>query len=265
MNRTKILSLGLVLLLAAFVGCGQKSQSVADRTESQEAKQLLQGVWMDEETETVVFQMKGDSVYYADSTSMPVYFKVIADTLYMGSAAYHIEKHSTNVLWFKNQQSETAKYVKSDDQSLDSVFEKSVPQIQTLTEVLKRDTVVFHNGERYHCYIAINPTKYKVVRNTVNADGLVVENVYYDNIIHVSIFKGARQLFSSDFRKTAYTGKVPEQFLSQAVFNDMRFNKADEQGFHFNASLCVPDEASCYLVDHLISYSGKVSTKLLEY
>ena len=256
----------LVILLALTFSCGQQPKPVEQREESREAKQLLQGVWMDQDTETAVFQMKGDTVYYADSTSMPAYFRVIDDTLYIGSTGrYFIEKQTEHVLWFKSATGETSKYVKSENDELEQVFEQSQPQILELTEVLKRDTVVFYEGERYHLYIAVNPTKYKVSRQSVNDDGLTVENAYYDNIIHLSIFKGSAQLFSRDFHKKAYQRLVPAQFFQQAILNNMEFNKVDASGFHLNASLCVPEEASCYLVDQVVSFKGQTSTQLLEY
>ena len=249
-----------------IAGCSQKQKPQPERQESREAKRLLQGIWMDEDSETAVFQMKGDTVYYADSTSMPAYFKVINDTLYIGSTGvYHIEKQTEHVLWFKSQSGETTKYVKSDDKDLDKLFEHSTPQILTLTEVLKRDTIVFYNGERYHVYIAINPTKYKVSHHTLNSDGLDVENVYYDNIINLSIYHGATQVFSHDFRKLLYEKKVPQQVLSQAILNNMEFDKADAQGLHFRASVCVPDDALCYMVGHTVSYKGQLTTQVLEY
>ena len=78
-----------VCVLAALMGCGQRAGD-AELQESKEAKQLLQGVWSDEDAETVVFQMRGDSVYYPDTTSIPAYFRVYNDTLYIGSSArYH--------------------------------------------------------------------------------------------------------------------------------------------------------------------------------
>ena len=256
----------LVILMVLTVSCGNQPKPADQREESREAKQLLQGVWMDEDTEAAVFQMKGDTVYYADSTSMPAYFRVIDDTLYIGSSGrYLIEKQTEHVLWFKTLTGETVKYVKSDNDELGDVFEQTKPQILELTEVLKSDTVVFYEGERYHLYIAVNPTKYKVSRQAVNDDGLNVENVYYDNIIHLSIFKGAAQLFSRDFRKQAYQKHVTAQFVQQAVLNNMEYNKVDAEGFHLNVSLCIPDDASCYLIDQVVSFNGKTSTKLLEY
>ena len=253
------------LLVLVFVACGQQ-KSVAEQEESREAKQLLQGVWMEEGGELPVFQMKGDSVFYADSTSMPARFRVVGDTLYIGSAnRYFIEKHTAHLLWFRNQNGELMKFEKSDDEDVKDEMAQQKPQILTLTEVLKRDTVVFFDSQRYHLYIAINPTKYKVSRPTINEDGMEVENVYYDNIIHLSIFKDGTQLFSRDFRKQQYAEKVPAQILQQSILNNMEFSKVDADGFHFNVSVCVPDDASCYLIDQMVSFSGKSSIKLLEY
>ncbi|SFW31234.1 protein of unknown function [Prevotellaceae bacterium HUN156] len=265
MNREKGELIILLLLCALVIGCGQNAGSAEQAKESQEAKKLLQGVWSDEDTETVVFQMKGDSVYYPDMTSMPAYFKVLDDTLYIGnSARYHIEKHTEHVLWFKSADGELVKLVKGNNNDKE-LFVHNDTQILTLTDVLKKDTVVMYEGERYHLYIAVNPTKYKVTRHTVNEDGLDVENVYYDNIIHLSIFQGSRQLFSRDFRKQQYQQRVPAQFYGQAVLNNMDYDSVDKQGFHMNVSLCTPGDASCYLIGHVVSFDGKVSTELLEY
>jgi len=264
MKKNNGLIILCVLTFAIFVGCGQKT---ADQLpESQEAKQLLQGIWSDEETENLVFQMRGDSVYYPDSTSMPAYFRVYDDTLYIGSSArYHIEKHTEHLLWFKGGDGELVKLVKNDGEEEQETFEKNKAQILSLTDVLKKDTVVSYNGNRYHLYVAINPTKYKVVRHTLNEDGLDVENVYYDNIIHLSIFQGDHQLFSRDFRKQQYQQCVPAQFFDQAVLNNMEYSSADEKGLHFNVSLCTPGDASCYLIEHVVSLDGQLSTELIEY
>ena len=264
MNKRNGLIVTCVCLLAALMGCGQRAGD-AELQESKEAKQLLQGVWSDEDAETVVFKMQGDSVYYPDSTSMPAYFRVYEDTLYIGSAArYHIEKHTEHVLWFKGADGEIVKLVKGDDDDK-ALFEHNKTQILTLAEVLKKDTVVTYEGNRYHLYIAINPTKYKVVRHTINDDGLDVENVYYDNIIHLSVFQGAKQLFSRDFRKQQYQQRVPAQFFSQAVLNNMEYDSTDKKGFHVNVSLCTPGDASCYLIEHVVSFDGQITTELLEY
>ena len=256
--------IGLVLVLT-MTACGQP-KPVAEQEESREAKQLLQGVWMEEGGELPVFQMKGDSVFYADSTSMPARFRVVGDTLYIGSEnRYFIEKQTEHLLWFRNQSGELMKFEKSDDAEVKDEFEQQKTKILTITEVLKRDTVVFYDSQRYHLYIAINPTKYKVSRQAINEDGMEVENVYYDNIIHLSIFQGSAQLFSRDFRKQQYAEKVPAQILQQSVLNNMEFTKVDANGFHFNVSVCVPDDASCYLIDQMVSFNGKPSVKLLEY
>ena len=262
MNKLLLVAI-CVGLAITLLSCGNQKTS---QGESREAKALLQGTWMDNETEDVLFQMKGDTVYFSDSTSMPAYFKVVDDTLYIGSNGYHIEKQTDHILCFKNQNGEVLKLEKLDEEELQDTEYIQQPQttIQTLTEVLKRDTVVFKDGQRYHCYIAINPTHYKVISHTVNEDGLDVDEVYYDNIVNISIFKGAKQIFKRDLHKKNYAQQVKSAFLEKAILNDMNFKEVDAHGFHFIASLCVPNGASCYLVDNIVSDKGEIHFKLSE-
>jgi hypothetical protein len=264
MNKLTTILISAVLL----VGCSrqQGGSSDAANEESREAKTMMQGVWLDAETDEVSIRVKGDSIYYADSTSMPAYFKIVGDSLVLGSGAhYAIEKQTEHLFWFKNQNGDLVKLEKSDDENDASEFVRDTPKIMTYTHQVKCDSVVSYDGNRYHWYIAINPTKYKVVKRAYNDDGVEVENVYYDNIMHISVYQGAQKLFSSDFRKQQYAKYVPAKFLEEAVLANMEYNKIDAAGLHFNATLCIPDGASCYLVEALVSYKGQLSMKLIEY
>ncbi len=156
------------------------------------------------------------------------------------------------------------KLQKSDDAD-DADIETAAPSVLTYTHQVKIDSVAAYNGNRYHWYIAINPTKYKVTKRTFNEDGLEVENVYYDNIMHISVFQGARQIYSSDFHKQQYQGLVPAEFLNDAILANMAFSHIDASGLHFNATLCIPDGATCYMVESTISYTGVLSMQLVEY
>lgn len=263
---TRIRYVIVVALLAMSACDGKDAKSLQEPTESHRAKLLLQGVWIDEETEDVMFRAEGDSIYYPDSMSQPAHFMVFGDTLLLGTNTYRIEKQSEHVFWFRNQGGDIVKLVKNENPDVDSTFVRDeTPNVMTYTEVVKRDSVVMHNGQRYHWYIAINPTRYKVPVKSYNADGVEVVNVYYDNIMHISVFRGAEKLFSSDIRKQMYEGQIPSDFLSQAVLSNMEFSKVDAQGFHFDATVCRPDGASCYRVENLVSLDGRMNTKLLEH
>ena len=262
-----MMRLGIVvvamLLMAGCTGCQSDSQVEEDR----EAKDLMQGVWVDAETEDLTFRVSGDTIFYADSTSMPAYFKIVGDSLVLSSGTtYAIEQHTAHIFSFRNQNGDLVTLNKLDDAETDSLCVRSTtPTVMTYTHQVKTDSVVSYNGARYHWYIAINPTRYKVVRRTYNDDGMEVENVYYDNIMHISIYNGAQRLYSCDFRKQQYAHLVPVKFLDEAVLANMEFAKADAAGLHFNATLCIPDGASCYLVETVISYKGEMTMKLLEY
>ena len=180
-------------------------------------------------------------------------------------AKYMIEKQTEHLFWFKNQNGDVIKLQKSDDAEDAEEFVHDTPKIMSYTHQVKTDSVVTFGGDRYHWYIAINPTKYKVVKRSYSDDGLEVDNVYYDNIMHISVYKGANCLYSSDFRKQQYQSKVPADFLEGAILGNMEYSHTDAQGLHFNATLCIPDGASCYLVETLISFKGQMTMKLIEY
>lgn len=248
--------------MVVLVGCRQNNSSTLP--DDKEAKAMLQGVWVDEESGDVSFRVKGDTIYFSDATSMPTYFRIYEDSLYLASGtAYGIVKQTEHLFWFKNQNSDLLKLQKGDDNDVE--LEHGSPSVLTYTHQVKVDSVVTYNNTRYHWYIAINPTKYKVTKRTFNDDGLEVENVYYDNIMNVSVFQGAHKIYSSDFRKQQYSDFVPTSFLDEAIFANMTFSHIDAAGLHFNATLCIPDGATCYMVESTISYTGAMSMKLVEY
>ena len=261
--------LSIIILLALALGsCGNRSASApaTNQEEDRDSKAMLQGFWMDDETEEMAVLLKCDTIFYSDSTSKPAYFRIIGDSLVLASgASYNIDKLTENLFWFHNQNGDLVKYRRSNDPEEDSTWVHDTPRIMTYTHQVKTDSVVSYGSERYHWYIAINPTKYKVVKHTYSDAGVEVDNVYYDNIMHISVYKGAQKVYSSDFRKSQYTKYVPAEFLEQAVLGNMEFSSIDAEGLHFNATLCIPDGASCYLVETLISYKGEVSMKTIEY
>ncbi len=259
----------LIFLTLALCGCGNRSASDAttEQSEDRDAKTMLQGFWVDNETEDLVFRIAGDTIFYSDTTSMPAYFRIVGDSLVLASgASYNIDKLTENLFWLHNQNGDLVKYRRSSNPEEDSVWvHDTTPRIMTYTHQVKTDSVVVYGGDRYHWYIAINPTKYKVIKHAYSDDGVEVDNVYYDNIMHISVYKGAQKLYSSDFRKSQYNKFVPAGFLEQAVLGNMEFSSVDAEGLHFNATLCIPDGASCYLVETLISYKGELKMKTIEY
>ena len=266
MRRTMIVVMGLLM---AAVSCKQQPKAEAPEAtppaESTEAKAMLQGIWVASETGEVSFRAEGDTIYYADDTSQPTYFRIVGDSIELGANHYSILKQTEHAFWFMNQGGDVVKLTRSESDDDSLAFVHRQPKILEVNEVLKIDSVVMYGGERYHWYIAINPTKYKVAKTCYNGDGVAVENIYYDNIIHISLFQGKRQLYSRDFSKHRFAGYVPESFLSQAILGNMEFDRVDAQGFHFDATLCIPDGASCYLVEALIDTKGHMTMQLIEY
>lgn len=92
-------------------------------------KQLLQGIWVNDETEMPLMRIEGDTVYYANPQSAPVPFKVVHDTIYIYSnepVAYKIDRQTEYSFWFHSLADEVIKLHKSEnaEDSLVSPVEK---------------------------------------------------------------------------------------------------------------------------------------------
>ena len=264
--RKSIYLLLLLSLIISMSGCRKKMQSQQTVKEDSVAKQMLQGIWVDEDEQDVAFKAQGDTIFYPDSTSQPVYFQIFGDTLVLHGAndvRYPIIKQTRSLFIFRNQNGDEVKCVKSEDPDDATFFTTKRPTALNQGKLIKRDTVIVYNGERYHCYVQVNPTTYKVITASYNDDGVEVDNVYYDNIVNFNVYHGAQRLFAGDFRKEQFSHLVPSDFLKQSILSDLTFSKCDNSGIHYTASLVTPDDGlSSYLVDVSVTFNGHMSMKV---
>ena len=80
----------IILLLSQILLCGCVSNVDSSAKENEGAKQILQGIWISEDEETPSFMAKGDTIFYPDTTSMPVKFWVYNDSIYLqGNKTQH--------------------------------------------------------------------------------------------------------------------------------------------------------------------------------
>ena len=66
-------------------------------------KAMLQGTWLDEDTETPMICIKGDSLHYMTPGTLPVAFRIIEDsfiTYGVEATSYHIEKQNAIFFYF---------------------------------------------------------------------------------------------------------------------------------------------------------------------
>ena len=67
----------IIMLAVALSSCGTPQQKASALEENKEAKSLLEGIWLDDNTETALLRVKGDTLFYADAATAPVAFKII--------------------------------------------------------------------------------------------------------------------------------------------------------------------------------------------
>lgn len=247
----------IILMCTACAPSGNGEQGMPEIDSA--AIRELQGVWLDDNTELPLFRIKGDSIYYASQINVPMPFTVRNDTLMVQSVVpinYPIEERGMYFLRYRTLAGDVVSLHKAESDTLSFGTPADVPE--TTDKVTSKDSVIMYGGERFRGYAYINPTRMKVIRMGVSEEGLPVENIYFDNIIHICIYKGRECLFARDINKKMFSGVVPDDFLQTAILSDMDFMAVNEAGFWYQATICVPDETSCYNVKLNISREGEI-------
>ena len=121
MNRICTLFACITLLTACS---GDSRNKEKDEKEDLVAKELLQGTWIDDMTETPLFKVKGDTIHYFDETIRPAAFKIFKDTLKTYGqqvASYHIKRQGEFIFWIQPAIGEVLHLSKA-EASIDSLF-----------------------------------------------------------------------------------------------------------------------------------------------
>ena len=268
-------SLIIIIILFLFVACGgcenkRASESKATTlSEDFEAKEMLQGIWVDDDTDMPLFMIEGDSLYFSDSQSLPLYFKILKDSLYMyghEKLSYGIDHLTKFRFWFHSLSDELVKLYRSEN-DLDSVFftTKVADPIPTYTSVVQKDSVVYYKDTRYRGYVYINPSQIKVSKTMYTEEGLSQELVYFDNVIHICVYDGAKSLYAQDITKGLFKDLMEEDFYNQSILSDMDFLGVDSKGYHYLASVCIPESVVCNLIKITISFDKELTLQPISY
>ena len=257
----------LISCLVFLISCsGPSSNGKKEEKENREAKQLLQGIWIDDDSEIPLLQIKGDTIYYLDDSAAPVAFKVVGDSLKTyGSqiSSYHIKKQGEHIFWVQSVVGDILQLSRSESEIDSILVEEQFNVSEPDTEVIQKDEVVFYNNVRYRGYVYINPTHIKIVLPEITDEGLEIDNVYYDNIIHICVFEGKKRLFGKDVKKQDFEHLIPAEYFQRAILSDMDFVGVNEKGYQYQATVCIPNYASCYQINISITKDGDINYELV--
>lgn len=250
----------ITFLCVALFSCNAKQKD--DRVVNSDAMKLMQGIWTNNDDESVAFKINSDTLYYPNGNGDPVAFVVYDDSMFIESSTpicYRIKtvSHSTLTLLTQNGEEISLSRSCNSDDSKCFISEKILDESINQGVLIKKDSVMTSSDTRYHVYTQVNPTKYRVVHQSINDDGLQIENTYYDNIIHVSVFSGSISLYSHDFRKSDFASLASSGFIEHSILSDIKIVKADADGVKLTAILIEPETYSSFHVNIVISKEGK--------
>ena len=263
MKSVKYICLMCFVMLAAC----QEGSRLQRMAEDKVAKDLLQGIWVDDSSDLPVFMVVGDTLHYSDPNAVPILFKIIRDSIYLlgvDTISYKIERQGESTFWFTTATDELMKLHRSEYEEDLLVFNREKEPVQVnnvIQQYVEKDSIIVYDDVRYRGYVFINPTHYKVVRTLFDENGLGVESVYYDNIIHICVYNGARELYGRDINKQLFSEYVDAGELSSSILSDMDFVAVDNEGYHYRAMLTVPESAASQVFELLISPEGTLQVK----
>lgn len=256
----------LIALAALLTSCGSNHGGKEAVEEDLVAKQLLQGIWADDETDMPLMRIDGDTIYYTDAQNAPVSFRIVHDTIYLYGyepVAYKIDRQTEYSFWFHSLTDEIVKLHKSENEEDSLAFtSQEVEIIPTIREVIKKDSIVMYKNTRYRGYVYINPSKMKVFKPSYSENGMRVDNVYYDNIIHICVYEGKRMLYGKDISKKMFADVLPAEVLDQSILSDMDFIGVDESGYRYQAILGIPETSAYNVVTLIIGFDNTLKIKL---
>ena len=261
---------GLYMLLAAIVaitivGCKDGGSRYALDHQDKEAKQMLQGVWVNSEEGNPAIMVKGDSILFPDTSSLPAFFWIYKDSIYLQGqniSRYHITKQAEHVFRFENQSGEEVKLVKGSDGMMNKAFMQYRPYALNIFRTLDSDTTATVGGVTYVCRTHIEPTSDRLIATSFNNEGIEVENMYLDNDARLDVSVGQRRVYSHHFRKQEFSTLVPDGFMNKSILRDIQYNHADTGAVYFDAVIGVPDASSAYVVELKVTKEGKLAKRL---
>ena len=95
----------ILIIFPYLLSCSGKQANNIAIEENYEKKSMLQGTWLDDNTESPMLHIKGDSIRYLKEGIPSVAFRVIGDTLVtygIETTSYHIEKQNEYTFWIQS-------------------------------------------------------------------------------------------------------------------------------------------------------------------
>lgn len=262
MKSTQYIFLTAIVLLV-MAGCRRGSDTSVN--EDHQAKEMLQGIWMDDENENAVFWAKGDSIFYPDSSSQPAKFWIYGDSLYLkGSEVCHykITKQADHLFKFINEMGDEVTLTKDDGETLRGQFNVVRPYAMNVLRSMSSDTLFYAGGSRWEVKVNVSPTSVPVIKTDYNDVGLEVDNLYLDNKARVTLLFDGVQVYSHEFLKDEFDRYLPKEMVSKSILRDVELSYADASSVYLDVTVGIPDATSSYVIETRIQRDGKISMRV---
>lgn len=251
----------ILLLWACGSNTAQPSRSVLQKNNTV-AEELFCGIWMLSDSDTPFLKVTKDSLMFYEQQNSQMAYDIIKDSLIVygstGTFGYKIVRQSEYTFWFNSLSDHLVKLYKSDNLEDSLYFVNNTVEIDsldtdTVRQVLQKDTIIYQDNTRFRGYTFINPTSMKVFKPTYSDEGMRIDQVFYDNIIYICVYKGKEKLFGQNIAKQDFESLLDSDFYRSVILGDVSFIGVDKDHFYFQAVVEVPNSLIFDLIDVTVS------------
>lgn len=240
------------------------AQSAGRKSEDLNAKKMMQGIWIDEEDGEPVFRALNDTLYYPDGTAEPTAFYIADDTLFIETShptKYAVTSLGKDYFRFINAEGDKIMLIHSNsNEDMEHFIKHTVEKDSTSIAIVnKKDSTLNFNNHAYRAYTEVNPTRHKVYKQSINSDGVTVDNAFYDNIVSLNIYREQQKIFYYNFQKTHFKKLIPQSFYDSCILENINIVGTNDKGMLFEAILTAPDTYTSYHVNITVTDKGKYS------
>lgn len=264
MKGKKGITLSLCLLGLGMWITGCKNAPADPSQEDTQAKKMFQGYWTLDDGEAV-WEVRGDSIYYPDATSLPVRFWIVSDSLYLQGHhvnSYKIVKQADHLFRFCNETGDEVKLVKGNAKTLRAEFAQPKSYAINTFTTYDADTTVSNDLGFFDTKIHAETTSDPIIKSAYNDQGVEVDNRYLDNCVRITITSKGAIVYQHDFRKAEFSEFIPAQYFANCMLRGITYSHAAKDALFYDVSIGIPDASTTYCVELRINHEGKVSKRL---
>lgn len=227
--------------------------------EDETAKDMLQGMWLNNEDGALAFNVRGDSLYYPQKGFLPMHIYVVGDSLYMqgsGTMRYKITRQTDNRIEVRTHDGSDLVLVRTQQKSDSLTFAEAGSKAVLRPSLAQATDTVCGT---WHIKAEPVPSADNVVSRRVNSEGFETDELYSGNDFRLTVSHTANSVFGRVVKKEELLHDNAPEVRSQLALVGMTPVSATAESLCMAAIFRRPYADAEFRVEFVITPEGKLT------